>query len=74
MSELRSVNFTPRPTDYIPCILSGYFTFMDYTLSSYLLIDELGLEYPGRLAASAANLPGDLSHGVCCLHSIGIVD
>ena len=47
---------------------------MDYTLSSYLLIDELGLEYPGRLAASAANLPGDLSHGVCCLHSIGIVD
>ncbi|OCB89209.1 hypothetical protein A7U60_g3695 [Sanghuangporus baumii] len=48
--------------DYIPCVLSGLFTFMDHTLVSYLLIDELGFEYRGRLASSAADLPGELSN------------
>ncbi|KAL5514775.1 hypothetical protein ACEPAG_2091 [Sanghuangporus baumii] len=48
--------------DYIPCVLSGLFTFMDHTLVSYLLIDELGFEYRGRLASSVADLPGELSN------------
>ncbi|THH08979.1 hypothetical protein EW145_g2341 [Phellinidium pouzarii] len=66
-SERIDIGSRPSPgsPEYLPYALLGLFTFMDLALWSYISIDELGLEsdYKGRRAATAADVPGELSNG-----------